>query len=108
MDLTQPDWPLAFEELPDGSVQLAEVAQDSDADRRARAAVVMCTPRGHRDDEPQFGTTSVLFKPGRVDTDRLAAEINQSDPGLDVQATEAMDMYDNTHRIITVTVGGGE
>lgn len=103
-NLTQPGWPLAFEQRPDGTVQLAEVAQDSDADRVARAAVVMCTPRGHRDDEPQFGTTSPLFQPGRVDTDRLAAEINQSDPGLDVQATEAIDMFDKSHRIIAVTV----
>lgn len=105
-NLMQPGWPLAFVQLPDGTVQLGEVSQDSDADRLARAAVVMSTPRGHRDDEPQFGTSSPLFQPGRVDTDRLAAEINQSDPGLDVQATEAIDMFDQSHRIITVTTSG--
>lgn len=105
-NLTQPDWPFAFEQIPDGTIRLAEVPQDSDADRLARGAVVMCTPRGHRDDEPQFGVTSPLFKPGRVDTERLTAEINQSDPGLDVQASEAIDMFDQSHRIITVTVSG--
>lgn len=103
-DLTQPDWPLAFETLPDGTVQLAETPQDGPQDRRARAAVVVCTPKGHRFDEPSFGITPLPFQTGAIDTGRLAAEINQSDPGIDAQATEVMDMLDHTHRIVTIAV----
>lgn len=108
MDLTQPDWPLRWEQLPDGTVQFAEVPQDSDQDRLARAAVVYSTPKGHRPDEPQFGVTSPLFHPGQVDVQRLAAEINSSDPGLEVDATEVIDMRDTSHRILTVYVAGDD
>lgn len=103
-DLTQADWPLHFTTLPDGTVQLAETVQDSDQDRKARAAVAISIPRGHFLYEPALGITPLPFQTGRVDTTRLAAEIQQTDPGLEVNAEEALDMLDHTHRIISVHV----
>jgi hypothetical protein len=105
IDPTQPDWPLRYETLPDGIVQLAEVEQGSDADRRARAAVICCVPREHRDDDPAFGITPLQWQHGNVNTSRLAAEINSSDGALDVTADEAFEIADATRRTITVDVG---
>lgn len=104
-DPRQPDWPLRFTTLPDGTVQLADVSQGSDQDRRARAAVVVCVPRDHRDDEPEFGITPLRWQQGDVDSARLASELNQSDPALDVTADEAYELADATRRTIVADVG---
>lgn len=106
-DLTQPDWPLRFDTLPDGSVQFAETPQDGDQDIKARAAVAISIPRGRLVYEPALGITQLPFQTRAVDTARLAAEIQQTDPTLEVQADEAMDMFDHTHRIIGVRVDRG-
>jgi hypothetical protein len=103
-DLEQPDWPLRFTTLPDGSVQLADTAQDSDEDLKARAAVACSIRRGSLVYEPTVGITPLPFQTRGVDTARLASEIQQTDPGLEVSATEAMDALDHTHRYVHTAV----
>ncbi len=104
-ELPHPAWPLRFERRPDGTVGLAAVEQDTDVDRESRTAVVLCTPRGHRDDDPSFGVTPLEFQQGPVDLDRLAAEVNQADPGLNVSAREVADLAEATVRQIDVHAG---
>jgi hypothetical protein len=102
--LLQPDWPLRFTTLPDGSVQLTDTDQDSDEDRKARAAIVCSIRRGSMVYEPTVGITPLPFQTRGVDTARLASEIQQSDPGLEITATEAMDALDHTHRYVHTAV----
>lgn len=102
---TEPDWPLRFVTAADGSVALAETLQGEDRAREARAAVVLCTPKGHRDDAPAFGVTTVLWAPGPINTERLAAELNASDLSLDVTAAESYDLADAGRRRLSVDVG---
>jgi hypothetical protein len=105
-DSSEPAWPLRFITLPDGSVHLAEVAQGSPQAREGAAAVVICTPRGYRDDDPTFGITPLTFQQGRIDTSRLAGELAQSDPSLsDIDVTEALDLLHVTERTVRVDVG---
>lgn len=78
----------------------ATVEQDTFAERVASALVIALTPRGHRDDLPEFGITPPLFVEGAIDTDRLAAELAASDDRLDVDATELVDLADATVREI--------
>jgi hypothetical protein len=104
-DPVQPSWPLQFVTLPNGAVQLADTPQGSDQDRRSSAAIVVCTPRGWRDDLPDFGVSSLLFQQGQIDTERLAAEIAQSDQALaDITADEALAHLADT-RQVTVDAG---
>jgi hypothetical protein len=85
--------------------QLGEtVDQDTDAERLASAAVIVCTPRGHRDDLPDFGVTTPVFQQGNIDLDRLAGEIEQSDPRLAVDADEFLDLTDATVRTVQVVI----
>lgn len=103
-ELPHPAWPLAFATRPDGTVGFATVEQGTDEDRMASAAVIACTPRGHRDDDPTFGVTSPVFAQGPVDADRLAAEIAQSDPRLDLTVGEVLDLANATRRTVRLSV----
>jgi hypothetical protein len=106
--LPQPDWPLRFQTMPDGSVQLADVEQSSAQDRMASAAIVTCTPKGHRDDAPNFGVTPLPFQAGLINVERLASEIAQSDPRLeDLSASEITEITDATSRTVKIDVGTG-
>jgi hypothetical protein len=100
-----PDWPLRFITNPDGTTTYASVEQDSDAERKASAAVIAATPRGSHLGDPTFGVTSPLFEQSPVDADRLAREITHSDPRLTVTAREAADLVNAAKRIVTVAVG---
>src|SRR3954452_10022315 len=100
-----PGWPLRFVTRPDGTVTYAEVEQDTDAERKASAAVIAATPRGSHLGDPTFGVTSPLFDQAPVDADRLAREISHSDPRLTVTAREAADLVNAARRIVTVAVG---
>jgi hypothetical protein len=100
-----PAWPLQFVTRPDGSVTYAAVEQDSDAERKASAAVIAATPRGSHIGDPTFGVTSLLFDQAPVDADRLARELSHSDPRLAVSAREAADLVNAARRIVTVAVG---
>jgi hypothetical protein len=100
-----PDWPLRFVTNPDGTTTYASVEQDSDAERKASAAVIAATPRGSHLGDPTFGATSSLFDQSPVDADRLAREISHSDPRLAVSAREAADLVNAAKRIVTVAVG---
>jgi hypothetical protein len=77
---------------------------DSVEDRKARAAIVCSIRRGSMVYEPTVGITPLPFQTRGVDTARLASEIQQSDPGLEITATEAMDALDHTHRYVHTAV----
>jgi hypothetical protein len=100
-----PDWPLRFITNPDGTTTYASVEQDTDAERKASAAVIAATPRGSHLGDPTFGVTSPLFDQAPVDVDRLAREISHSDPRLAVSAREAADLINAAKRILTVAAG---
>lgn len=80
------------------------VEQDSGDELLAAAATITCTPRGHRDDLPDFGITQPVFEQGTVDLERLAGEITSSDPRLSVDADELLDLAAATVRTIRVSV----
>lgn len=80
------------------------VEQDTDVERLASAAVIVCTPRGHRDDLPAFGVTAPVFEQGPLDLERLAGEISQSDPRLAVDAEEILDLAAATTRTVRVAI----
>jgi hypothetical protein len=82
------------------------VEQGSVEELEAAAAVIACTPRGHRDDRPAFGVTSPVFEQGPVDTERLADEIAQSDARLALDAEETIDLADATRRLVRLSLGG--
>lgn len=104
-DLPHFAWPMRFVTLPDGTVTYATVEQDTEPDLQASAAIIACTPRGWRDDDPTFGVTSPVFSQGPLDTDRLAAEIAQADDRLDIDAEEVLDLADAMNRQVVASVG---
>jgi hypothetical protein len=81
-----------------------DVEQDTTAELTAAAAAIVCTPRGHRDDDPDFGVTAPVFQQGALDLERLAAEISQSDQRLSIDADEFIDLADATVRIVRLTL----
>lgn len=103
-ELPHPSWPLRLAVAPDGSRAFAMAEQDGADDLRSSAAVIVCTPRGHRMDDPNFGTTPLPFDhAGDIDTDRLAAELRQSDGRLDLSPTEILDLADAMRRVVRIT-----
>lgn len=85
--------------------QLGQVVeQGSPSELVSAAAVIVCTPRGHRDDLPDFGVTAPVFQQGALDLDRLAGEITQSDPRLTVDAEEVLDLTAATVRTVRVAI----
>lgn len=82
------------------------VEQNSPDELAAAAAVIVCTPRGHRDDDPSFGVTSPLFEQRPVDAERLASEIAQSDPRLQPTAEDIFDVTDAMRAVIGVDLSG--
>lgn len=100
-DQAQPhyDWPLRFG--PDG---YTVVEQQTDAERKASAAVIASTPREWRDDDPTFGVTELVFKPGDVDVDLLAAEIAQADDRLALTVTETTALVNTIRREVVAGV----
>jgi hypothetical protein len=104
-DLDHPAWPLRFETRPNGTVTFAAVAQDTDAERKANAAVIAATPRGAHLGDPAFGVTTPLFEAVPLDVERLAREIAQSDPRLDLTVTDTIDLLNAAARTLTVAIG---
>jgi hypothetical protein len=94
-DLPHLPWPYQFGQV---------VEQDSPDELVAAAAVIVCTPRGHRDDDQDFGVTSPVFEQGALDLDRLAGEITQSDPRLSIDAEEILDLAAATIRTVRVAI----
>lgn len=84
----------------------ATVEQDTPADRLASAAVITCTPRGHRDDLPDFGISDPTFRQGAIDLEQLAADLTRSDARLRVDAEEILDLAATTVRTVRVVVTG--
>lgn len=103
--IMHPAWPLRFITRPDGTVTYAEVEQDTDDERKASAAVIAATPRGAHLGDPNFGVTSPLFETAPLDVERLAREIAQSDPRLQLTVNETVDMLNAARRILTAGVG---
>ncbi len=94
-------WPLRF-----AAAGFALVEQDSIDDLEASAAIIACTPRGHRDDDPSFGVTGLLFQQGYINTDTFASELSASDDRLNVEASEVLDLVNTTVRRIQANIGG--
>lgn len=69
-----------------------DVEQLSDEELLASAAVIASTPRGHRDDLPSFGVTSLVFQQEPLDLETFAAELANSDDRLNVDADELLDL----------------
>lgn len=103
-ELPHPDWPLRFQTRADGSVAFAEVEQGTVAELEASAAVIAATPRGSHLGDPLFGVTTPLFEPVPVDAQRLARELAQSDPRLDLTARETADLLNATARTVRIAV----
>jgi hypothetical protein len=82
----------------------ATVDQGSPAELAASALVIARTPRGHRDDLPAFGTTEMVFTQGPVDTERFAQDLAASDPRLDVDTEELLDLADTTIRHVRAAI----
>lgn len=97
-------WPMRFTTLPDGSVTYAAVEQDTEPDLLASAAIVACTPKGWRDDDPEFGVTRPVFDQGPIDTSRLAAELAAADDRLDVDVAEVIDLADAMNRQLIASI----
>lgn len=108
MSITDPHfaWPLRFDQQPDGTVGFAVVQQGTNQELQASAAVIVSTPRKHRDDDPTFGVTPLPFQQGGIDTDRLAAEIQQSDPRLSVEAEDVVQLISPWLSVVHAQVDG--
>lgn len=101
---TQFAWPMSFAALPDATVAFAEIEQDTTDDLKASAAVVLCTPKGANLDDATFGVDQLVFQDGPLDTDRLAADLQQADNRLTVDVDELIDLADATRRVVNVSV----
>lgn len=85
----------------------AVVEQDSIEELKASAAVIACTPRGHRDDDLAFGVTTPLFDQRPLDVDRFARELAQSDPRIQPTVEEVIGLREELTRVVlTVDVTG--
>lgn len=84
----------------------ATVEQDSFEELQASAAVILCTPRGARQDVPEFGVTTPLFDSAPLNTDRLADEIENSDGRLAADVTDISLLVDATTAILRVDLSG--
>lgn len=80
------------------------VEQDSDDELLAAAAVITCTPRGHRDDLPDFGVTQPVFVQGPIDLELLASELVASDPRLTADLDEEIDLTQATVRTVHLAI----
>jgi hypothetical protein len=107
-ELPAPSWPLQFVTNADGTVTYGDLEQDTDAERKASAATIAATPRGAHLGDETFGVTTPLFETVPLDTERLAREIAQSDPRLDLTVTETADLLTAARRTLTVRVGSVE
>lgn len=85
----------------------ATTVENTTEELKASAAVIACTPRGWRDDDPSFGVTSPLFDSQPVDTQRLAAELPESDPRLAPLVEELIDLNAPATALIGVDITGG-
>jgi hypothetical protein len=99
--LAHPAWPLRF--TANGGFALVD--QDSLEDLEASAAIIACTRRGHREDDPSFGVTQLEFQQGDLQLDRFTAELSASDDRLNVDATETIDLAASTIRLIQANIG---
>jgi hypothetical protein len=103
-ELPHPSWPLRVVTNADGSRTFALCEQDGAEDLRSSAAVIASTPRGQREDDPNFGITPLAFDhAGDINTDRLAAELGQSDDRLDLTPVEILDLADAMRRVVRIT-----
>jgi hypothetical protein len=82
----------------------ATVEQGSPAELAASALVIARTPRGHHDSMPEFGVTQQVFAQGPIDTERFADELAASDPRLDVDADELLDLAATTIRRVRASI----
>lgn len=82
------------------------VEQDSFEELQASAAVILCTERGDRIDVPEFGVTNPLFGQVPADTERLAAELEESDPRLSVEVSDVSLLIDATAAYLRVDLSG--
>lgn len=103
-DLPHPSWPLRFVTKGDGTVGYATVEQNSPRDLESSAAIIACTPRGHRHDDPTFGVSQTVFGQGTIDVERLAGEISQADGRLSLTAVETINLAQTMTRTVTLGV----
>lgn len=82
----------------------ATVEQGSPAELAASALVIARTPRGHHDAFPEFGVTQQVFAQGPIDTQLFAQELAASDPRLDIEAEELLDLANTTIRRVRATI----
>lgn len=83
-----------------------DVEQLSDGELKGSAAVIACTPRGHRDDDPAFGVTDLTFQQGALDLQTFASELSHSDERLALDAEEILDLANATARTVRALIDG--
>lgn len=81
-----------------------DVEQLSDGELQGSAAVIACTPRGHRDDDPGFGVTDLTFQQGALDLQAFASELAASDGRLAIDAEEILDLAAATRRTVRALI----
>lgn len=101
------DWPFRFKptgRTVDGKaeLQLAHVAQDSEADIRNQIFSVVATPLGFRDEDPSFGIPSPLFTQGDIDTTVIASAVSEF-VGVDVRVEDYPDAINEALHTIQIT-----
>lgn len=88
----------------DGHV--AEVEQDSIEDVAGCVEVVLRTPRGWRDDNPEFGTPDPTFS-SPPDSEDVRAAVSESEPRAEVTVEDDMDAFDVGLLRVQMHVGAG-
>lgn len=86
--------------------KFAEVEQDSIEDVAGCVEVALRTPRGWRDDNPEFGTPDPTFT-SPPDIERLRIAVSESEPRAEVTVEDDMDAFDLGLTRVTMNVGAG-
>jgi len=86
-----PHFLFPFQLGPDGHV--AEVEQDSIDDVAGCVQAILLTPRGHRDDLPEFGTVDPAFL-SPPDTEGQREAITEWEPRAEATLIDDSDAYE--------------
>lgn len=94
-------FPFRFELIPGTGDRAAAVVEQQSADEVADCVLrIAHTPRGFREELPDFGITDPTFSQVPVDVERMTEEIREWEPRTDLRGETMIDSLDELVSIV--------
>lgn len=97
-------YPFRFETAPSGVKYAAVTEQHSEDEITDCVVRIAHTPRGVRDELPEFGISDPTFVQAPVDGELLAEEIREWEPRADLKGDVRIDSLDELMSVIRLDV----